>query len=193
MRSRALENSLTPIQPTINYGIYYTPGSAPIVPPKPRLGFFSMPGELRNTVYRLCFHKASGSHKTRESWQTARYASLDPAAVNPTTTFGAIGLLATCRLAHEEGSSVLYGENSFGFFLEVYHSRVTGVFLPDVRYGDAWPARRYLGWVKKLDVGVKFWCGVGWWRGVPEMFGKQMGEFREAYRVVWHDRGEQTH
>lgn len=176
-----------PISDTYKFFLQH---NRPEPPPKPRLGFFSLPGEIRNIIYRLCFHKCTGSNKSRERWFTAKYGALDKGAVNPTTTFGAIWLLATCRLAHAEASGILYGENAFTLIMEVYHSRLNGIFLPDIPYGDTWPPRRHLGMVRRLDVAVKFWCKCYWWKNIPEMFAQQMREFRTAYDVVWNDGGK---
>ncbi|KAI9810695.1 MAG: hypothetical protein M1826_003483 [Phylliscum demangeonii] len=63
-----------------------------------RTGFLSLPGELRNQIYRLVF--------------------VDKVIINITSGQGlarSAALLRTCRLVYQEGRQILYGENAFAF------------------------------------------------------------------------------
>ncbi|OCK79221.1 hypothetical protein K432DRAFT_383284 [Lepidopterella palustris CBS 459.81] len=63
-----------------------------------RIGFMSLPPELRNKVYRLLF-----------------VASRELNFVSPDNFCLSSAFLRTCRQVHDEGTSILYGENSFHF------------------------------------------------------------------------------
>jgi len=72
--------------------------SAPTVRSK---GFTDLPPELRNTVYRYAF---------------VRDGTLQiPQRTDSTGLSQSAQFLRTCRLVHDEGCSILYGENKFDF------------------------------------------------------------------------------
>jgi hypothetical protein len=65
---------------------------------KAKIGFTDLPQELRVRVYRLVFVTESPiNFHTRKHFQRSS------------------GLLRTCKIVHEEGRAVLYGENAFHF------------------------------------------------------------------------------
>ena len=68
--------------------------------PDPKLGFLGLPAELRNKIYRLLFVIPGGVET-----DFIRKDNLSRSA----------GFLSTCKQIHQEGSSVLYGENRFHF------------------------------------------------------------------------------
>ncbi|KXL44788.1 hypothetical protein M433DRAFT_139738 [Acidomyces richmondensis BFW] len=61
-------------------------------------GFLDLPAELRNEIYRLVF-----------------VADLRLNFANPVNFDRGAALLRTCRQCHQEGRSILYGENTFFF------------------------------------------------------------------------------
>ena len=63
-----------------------------------KTGFTDLPTEIRLRIYRLVFAtEAPINFHTRKNFQRSS------------------SLLATCRIAHEEGRAVMYGENAFHF------------------------------------------------------------------------------
>lgn len=81
-----------------------------------KVGFLSLPPELRNKVYRLIF-----------------VADTDLRWGNPTNFCRSGQFLSTCRTVYSEGCSILYGENTFhfernrttrGYFWEPVHKEI---------------------------------------------------------------------
>ncbi|KAI4945055.1 hypothetical protein J4E91_008031 [Alternaria rosae] len=70
------------------------------------VGFTDLPPELRNTIYRYLFARKDKASKLRI-----------PMTVNdPKESLTKSGqFLRTCKLVHNEGCSILYGENTFSF------------------------------------------------------------------------------
>ena len=70
------------------------------------VGFTDLPPELRNTIYRYIFARKDNASKLRI-----------PMTVNdPKESLTKSGqFLRTCKLVHNEGCSILYGENTFSF------------------------------------------------------------------------------
>lgn len=93
-----------------------------------RLSFLTLPGEIRNMIYRLVFvrSKPFGDSKKRFSttgdnsepiWEQYGQFGLSPA------------LLQTCRKVYNEASHILYSENRFGIWIEYIYRSQPGSFL----------------------------------------------------------------
>lgn len=99
--------------------------SATLVPER-RKGFTDLPPELRNKVYRLAFVRDS----------TFQIPACRPWGRKSLCQSGQF--LSTCRLVHNEGCSVLYGENTFAF---ERHESTRGTFYEheprEIGYFDA--------------------------------------------------------
>lgn len=69
---------------------------------KPRKSFTDLPPELRNKIYRQAFVRTDGELKI-------------PPAKDGLGLCRSAQFLRTCKLVHDEGCSILYGENKFLF------------------------------------------------------------------------------
>jgi hypothetical protein len=100
-----------------------TPGT---VAPERRKGFTDLPPELRNKVYRLAFVRDN----------TFQIPACRPWGAGALCQSGQF--LSTCKLVHNEGCSVLYGENTFAF---ERHESTRGTFYEhepkEIGYLDA--------------------------------------------------------
>jgi len=127
-----------------------------------------IPGEIRNHIYR--------------------YAFLSDELVNGIDTkFSAIGLLMTSKKAHEEVSSILYGENGFTFGMEIDWTSKPEIQLCGFPPIGIWPAKTYHQHLKKLHVKILFRAGGHEHLNAPEIYPKQLQAFREAYNSAWED------
>lgn len=101
---------------------------------KRRKGFTDLPPELRNKVYRYAF--------VRE--KTFQIPACKPWASEDLSQSGQF--LSTCKLVHNEGCSVLYGENTFTFDR---HEDTRGTFYEhkpkEIGYKDALHFMKMIG------------------------------------------------
>jgi hypothetical protein len=74
-------------------------------------GFTDLPPELRNKIYRYLFARKSDNPKRDVFRIPAAHYTIDA----PGNLCQSAQFLRTCRLVHDEGCSVLYGENTFCF------------------------------------------------------------------------------
>lgn len=127
-----------------------------------------IPGEIRNHIYR--------------------YAFLSDEAVNGVDTkFSAIGLLMASKKAHEEASSILYGENAFTFGMEIDWINKPEIQLCGFPPIGIWPAKTYHRYLKKLHVKILLRAGDHGHLDAPEIYSMQLRAFREAYDSIWSD------
>lgn len=127
-----------------------------------------IPGEIRNHIYRCAF--------------------LSDGLVNGIDTkFSTIGLLMTSKKAHEEASSILYGENGFTFGMEIDWTNKPEIQLCGFPPIGIWPAKTYHRHLKKLHVKILLRAGGHEHLSPPEIYPKQLQTFREAYDSAWQD------
>lgn len=74
---------------------------------KRRTGFTDLPPELRNTIYRHMFVRKNQDFKI---FRRDRDTAGNPPSMSQSAQF-----LRTCKMVHNEGCSILYGENTFVF------------------------------------------------------------------------------
>jgi hypothetical protein len=129
---------------------------------------------IRNKIYRYAF------------------VQIDQKPVNGITTkFPAIGLLATNKQVHQEASSILYGENSFTFGLEIDWRGRPEIQLHGFPHSlPIWPAPCYHFLLKRLRIGISFTAGLPTDLEAPEIMRKQIQSMRDAYDIIWDDLGK---
>lgn len=102
-------------------------GSQAITPQERRKGFTDLPPELRNKVYRHVFIRKGKS---------LQIPACPPWGSGDLCQSGQF--LSTCKLVHNEGCSILYGENTFAF---ERHESTRGTFYDhepkEIGYQDA--------------------------------------------------------
>jgi hypothetical protein len=142
-----------------------------IAPKKQRMGFLHLPGEVRNSIYR--------------------YALVFPKPINGIETkIPAIGILATSKLVHKEASSILYGENTFTFGMEINWRGLVQIQLAGFpKLLPIWPTPTYHECLRKLYIKIAFTGGLPADIEAPEFLRSQIHSMREAYDSIWDDLG----
>ena len=79
--------------------------------------FFHLPSEIRNIIYRHLFTPG-----TKQNWVKSNVGLFCDQIGSEKLRFRGLSLLRTCQQLHEEGSAVLYGDNTF-WFDDLPHNR----------------------------------------------------------------------
>lgn len=104
-------------------------------PPKAKTGFTDLPNEIRVRIFRCAFvtEKPINFHSRKDFQRSAAF-------------------LRTCKIAHEEGRAVLYGENAFHF--ERSHSSRGKFFEEEWREIGFKDIRRFLETIGATNISM---------------------------------------
>jgi hypothetical protein len=134
-----------------------------------RAGFFDLPGELRNQIYRLAL---------------TQYEPINGIL----TKLPAIQVMRSCKQVHDEASSVLYEENTFTFGIEINWTRLQRMRLYGFPSSLAiWPAPAYHRWLRKLYIQISFTPGNPNDHEAPVFLRNDIAAMRKAYDDCWDD------
>lgn len=122
--------------------------------------FFGLPFELRYMIYQDCFTPAD-KHQPIAPDVTHLRREEDVGRPSTQTTITlkcpALSFIRTCQQAHEEGTNVLYGDNTFRFGDSPYHQKQSSysygsVFTPFCEIFYMYPFLSVIGKANQLKI-----------------------------------------